>query len=346
MCSRSRWHSRLAYQGCRRARGVPRHVRDSFDRLTGVTSVGASARDGWGVEYGLRAQIDGHECRMRPSVSRPSRPAVFETLRIPLRGRDFTRADRQAAGTDSSSSTRRSRADSSPGRRSPSGSGSTFQDWKGLEIIGGQPVIRGRANWTRADALRLLPARGVQGVWSFPPAAYVVRADDAAGRARRKSSAAPRCAARAKRRRSMTPLPMNVSLARMVTTPKVYGATASGFAAVAVMLAALGLFSVLSYSVRSRTRGIRNPHRAWRVAACRPVVGDARRPRNGPGGPRPRTHRAPSYLARFLAGPPLRHHGRAIRRPRRAVAGLFVAVCPSSPRSIRARAARRQGRIL
>lgn len=53
--------------------------------------------------------------------------------------------------------------------------------------------------------------------------------------------------------------PLDAVLARSITIPKLYSATALGFAAVAVALAALGLYGVLSYSIGTPTRefGIR-----------------------------------------------------------------------------------------
>jgi hypothetical protein len=52
---------------------------------------------------------------------------------------------------------------------------------------------------------------------------------------------------------------MEALLARTVASPRLYSATAAGFAIVAVALAALGLYGVLSYSIGTRTRefGIR-----------------------------------------------------------------------------------------
>jgi ABC-type antimicrobial peptide transport system permease subunit len=52
---------------------------------------------------------------------------------------------------------------------------------------------------------------------------------------------------------------MDAMLARTVASPRLYSATAAGFAFVAVALAALGLYGVLSYSIGTRTRefGIR-----------------------------------------------------------------------------------------
>ena len=70
---------------------------------------------------------------------------------------------------------------------------------------------------------------------------------------------------------------MEALLARGFTTPKVYSVTSAILAAVAVLLAAIGLYSVLAYSVGTRTRefGIRVALGAQSPAVIATVLRDA-----------------------------------------------------------------------
>ena len=217
----------------------------------GVTAVGASTGmlGQWGVGFTL--EIDGEPVKGNVWFNHVT-PGVFDALRIPLRGRDFTAADRnQVANVAIVNDTFVRRYF---GGADPIGRLIRFQEWRGLEIIG-------VAGDTRTDALdgNVNPAiyvpQEVQTA-AFSAPTYVVRGSNAGA-----LPAAIRAAALRLERDAVVfdAMTMDAFLARSVTTPKVYGMAAAAFAGVAVMLAALGLYGVLSYSIGRRTRefGIR-----------------------------------------------------------------------------------------
>jgi putative ABC transport system permease protein len=121
-----------------------------------------------------------------------------------------------------------------------------------LRIVGGHPWPADRDVTAAIYPAIYLP----QAVDSAVAAAYVVRAT----RSRTLPSAIRAAAARIDANAAVfNALTMEAMLARTVASPRLYSATASGFAIVAVALAALGLYGVLSYSIGTRTRefGIR-----------------------------------------------------------------------------------------
>ena len=225
---------------------------ETLRQLPGVAAVGASAsllgHDG----TGFTLAINGQTVSRAEVAFQTITPGVFETLRVPLKGRDFTAADRveqaRTAIVNEEFVRRYLGGGNAIGQRLQ------FQAWPSLEIIAVAGNTRTRELDTDLHAALYLP-QDVRG-GGLGAATYYVRTSQATGLLQAVRELAARQDAGAV---VFDATPMSSLLARSVTTPKVYGATAFGFAAVAVALAALGLFGVMSYSVGTRTRefGIR-----------------------------------------------------------------------------------------
>jgi putative ABC transport system permease protein len=224
----------------------------SLRQLPGVTSVGASSGMLGQSGIGFTLIIDGEQQANAVVAFQPIAPGVFETLRIPLRGRDFSERDRaQQAGV---AIVNAAFARKYFGTESPIGRQIRFQNWPSLEIVGVAGDTRTRELDSGITTALYLPQELQSSGFGAPT--YVVRGARAAALLASIRAVAARQDANAVVFDAST---MEALLARSVAGPKLYGATAAGFAAVAVALAALGLFGVLSYSIGTRTRefGIR-----------------------------------------------------------------------------------------
>ncbi|MGH9373376.1 MAG: ADOP family duplicated permease [Vicinamibacterales bacterium] len=218
-------------------------------QLPDVTSVAAADYMLGQGSIGFKTVIDGEQITSGVAYNIVT-PGVFQTLKIPLRGRDFSDRDRTPhAGVAIVNETFARRFFAG---RNPIGRRVEFQHWPSLEIVG----VAGDTRMADVTA-EIHPA-----IYLAPeteraaPAGYVVRGTRTSGLAAAVRTASARIDDNAVVFNALT---MDALLARTVASPKLYSGTATGFAIVAVALAAFGLYGVLSYSTGSRTRefGIR-----------------------------------------------------------------------------------------
>jgi putative ABC transport system permease protein len=236
------------YQGAAAQYAFHDEFTGALRQIPGVTSVGASA--GMLGQGSIGFTLNGE--RVPGIWFQVVTPGVFETLAVPLRGRDFKASDRaQQAGVAIVNETfarRFLRTQDPIGRRIQ------FQNWPSLEIVG----VAGDTKTLELDSdvnpTIYVPQQLNNAAFGAPT--YMLRAT----RNLRLLTAIRAAAARLDGTAVVfDATSMDALLARSLSTRKLYSATSLAFAAVAVILAAIGLFGVLSYSIGTRTRefGIR-----------------------------------------------------------------------------------------
>jgi putative ABC transport system permease protein len=235
--------------------------------LPGVSAVGASDYLPGSGSIGFKTTIDG-EAHSGAVAFNALAPDVFTALRIPLRGRDFIAGDRTpqaSVAIVNETFARRFFAE-----RDPVGRSIGFQNWPSLEIVG---VV---GDTRTADVTeQILPTVYLPyGADTGSLSTYMIRASATGPLAASVRAMAAQVDSKAV---VFNATALDARLARTVAPAKLYGWTATVFAVVAVMLAALGLYSVLSYSIGARTRefGIRSALGASQRAIITGVMREA-----------------------------------------------------------------------
>jgi putative ABC transport system permease protein len=222
----------------------------ALQQIPNVDAVGAST--GLLGEYaiGFTVELDGKRIESAVAYNHIT-PGVFETLGIPLSGRDLSPRDRMQHPTVAivnKAFTRRFF-----GTENPLGRRIGFQDWPALEIVGVVGDIRMNRPNTDVSPAIYLP---LDGATPFRTASYVVRASNTVTLQSAVRAVAARFDSDVVVFNAMS---MTALLAHTVSTPKIYAMSAVMFAGLGTILAALGVYGVLAYSIATRTRelGIR-----------------------------------------------------------------------------------------
>jgi len=247
-------------------------LQEQAGQLPGVTSTGGVLV----VPLALmgRAEFDiaieGDDRPRRRILSNPVSPGVFETLRIPIvAGRDVAWTDRKGAPRVvlvNETLARRFWNGKALGQRIRHG-GERGGDRIEATVIG---VVRDSKYWTIGETVAptLYPAQLQDDPTDIT---LLVRTTDLAGT----SAALTRMVRRLAPERALTVTPMTSALAVALLPAQVGSGFTGGFGTIAVLLAAMGVYGLVSFSVHQRKReiGIRKAIGATGGDIARLVVG-------------------------------------------------------------------------
>jgi predicted permease len=250
-------------------------LQEQAGRLPGVTSTGSV----FSVPLALSSRaefdvaIEGDDHPRRRILSNSVSPGAFDTLRIPiLAGRDVAWTDRKGAPAVVL-------VNETLARRFWNGNALGQRIWHGGElgdkveatVIG---VVRDSKYWTIGETVAptIYPAQLQD---DLTDVTLLVRTTDLAGT----SAALARIVRVLAPERALTITPMQSTLAVALLPAQVGSGFTGGFGAIAVLLAAMGVYGLVSFSVYQRTReiGIRKAIGATGGDIARLVVGGTMR---------------------------------------------------------------------